>query len=235
MFQNLLLIAVLVCALGSFSCASRKPYSVKWAADCSTAGARLAENWTALQEARTDPGGCLSTSGVDRCEGLRAEIERLALACPSDPPALLANAVLAYDSRQLAKAQQLLDHLLSLPQVHPEAAILRGRIALEEGNVPFALRFLEQQVRLSPDRAGLRELYASALFVAHDWKQATGELAIAERLGAPKWRVAYHYGLLEEAAGNLTEAARRYQEALTERPAWKPAETRLAGLKARLP
>ncbi len=54
----------------------------------------------------------------------------------------------------------MLDELASLHTAYPEAAVLRARIALEEGNRPFAIRFLDQQIRQFGDVPQLRETYA---------------------------------------------------------------------------
>ncbi len=222
---------ILLLSLGASSCATR---AVRWSGNgCVSVKSRLNESWSALQEARSNPEGCApDRNGADPCEALRYRIELLSHECPNDVQTLMANAVLAYDARQMIKAQQLLDHLLSLGIVYPEAAILRGRIAVEEGNVPFALKFVSQQIRISMDTPGLREVLASALYLSKRWEEARSELAVAEALGAPKWRIAYHRGLIEEAAGHLPEAERNYQDALRERPGWKPADSRLKGLRA---
>jgi tetratricopeptide (TPR) repeat protein len=218
-------------SLGASSCATR---AVRLSGNgCSDAGARLNESWTALQEARSSAGGCVpDRNGVDRCEAMRRQIELLSHECPNNAQTLMANAVLAYDAKQVVKAQQLLDQLFSIQGVYPEAAVLRGRIALEEGNIPFVLKFLAQQIRISMDHAGLREVYASALYLAKRWEEAKAELEIASALGAPKWRIAYHRGLIEEATGHLAEAQRYYEDAVQERPGWKAADSRLKGLRA---
>jgi tetratricopeptide (TPR) repeat protein len=144
----------------------------------------------------------------------------------------MASAVLAYDDRQYARAQQYLDALFGLQKVHAPAAVLRGRIALEEGNIPFALRFLGERVNLSPEDAELREVYAAALYLAGRLTDAKTQLDIAARLGSPSWRVAYHRGLFEEAAGNLHRAVQYYEEAMRERPDWDAASARRDGIIA---
>jgi tetratricopeptide (TPR) repeat protein len=228
--RNLIFAAALTAALTNASCANR---IVRLSYSCTNAGARLQAAWTALQEARSQTGGCdVLSNGLDRCEDLRLQIERIAQDCPSDVQALMANAVLAYDEKQFVKSQQLLDSLFSLRTTYPEAAVLRARLALEEGNTPFALRYLEQQIGLSPDHAGLRELYASALYSVGRLNDARTSLTRAERLGSPAWRIAYSRGLIEEAAGQTAAARMYYEAALRERPGFKPAESRLRGLDA---
>jgi predicted Zn-dependent protease len=189
--------------------------------------------WRQWQEARARPGGCGSLEdGTYTCQEQRREVERVAYICPSYVPGLMASAILAYDDRQYAKAQQYLDALFGLQKVHPPAAVLRGRIALEEGNLPFAQRFLAEHVRLAPEDAELREVYAAALYLSEKLPQAQAQLNVAANLGAPAWRVAYHRGLFEEAGGNFHQAIQHYEEALRERPDWDVALARRDGIVA---
>jgi hypothetical protein len=81
----------------------------------------------------------------------------------------------------------------------------------------------------------LHETYASALYLAGRLPEATGELTIAGTLGAPRWRVAYHLGLIEEASGRSERASQLYTEALQQNPGWAPAQSRLNALRARVP
>lgn len=211
------------------SCASRPPRISTLGTPCSVAGSRLSEAWRGLDDALRTPGGCEADSGI-HCDSLRAQIQRLAVDCGNNPDVVMANALLAFDARNYARAQQLLDELLGLHVSYPEAAVLRARIAMEQGNSQFALRFLDQQIRQTGDNAGLRETYASALFVSNRLNEAEAQLLAAKRLGAPVWRIAYGQGLIEESRGNFEDAKRRFQEALLDRAGWKPAESRLKGL-----
>jgi hypothetical protein len=90
------------------------------------------------------------------CGRIQAAIERLALEFPSDPSILLANAVIAYQTEQSEKAASYLDALLAA-EPDPGAAVLRSRIAIQQGNLPHARRLLEQQVHRAPDESDLRE------------------------------------------------------------------------------
>ena len=126
----------------------------------------------------------------------------------------------------------MLDELASLHTAYPEAAVLRARIALEEGNRPFAIRFLDQQIRQFGDVPQLRETYASALYLAGRWQEATDQLNVALKLGTPLWRVAYGRGLIEEGRGRFGEAKVHYQEAIQNRPGWRLPESRMRALVA---
>lgn len=200
---------------------------------CTLPDLKLAEAWELLDEARSAPGGCdVDAQGRDRCQALRGEIERIAFVCPTHTPSMMTMAVLEYEAGSRFKAQQWLDSLLELVKVHPEAATLRGRIALEQGNLPFALTFLKQHITLSPDHAPLREAYAAALFLSGKVAEADAQLAAAQRLGAPRWRVAYHLGLFAERQGKVGEARKLYLEAADLRPGWEMPVIRLNGLLA---
>lgn len=215
---------LLACSLTLAACSSRRP--PRLVDGCFNAAARFEQAWTALQEARA--AGCQPDSfGVERCDVMRREIERLAQTCPAHGPALMANAVLAYDARNLPQSQRLLDELLAMPEPHPDAAALRARIAIEEGNLPFALRFLAQQVRISGDHFGLREAYASALYLDRKYDEAAAQLKAAEKLGAPAYRILFHRALLHESEGRNNEALKDYSAALQAKPGWPPAVSRL--------
>ena len=194
--------------------------------------ARLLQPYQELRAKDCTVGDSIDRGGAE-CDRLEREIATLGVVCSAHAPTLMANAVIAYDKQRPADAQQMLDVILSQPHGYPEAAVLRARIAIEEGNVPFAQRLLVQQIKLVPDHAGLHETYAAALYLGGKMTEARGELTMAGLLGAPRWRIAYHLGLIEEALGLGVEASRFYAEALQGNPSWGPADSRLKALRAR--
>jgi tetratricopeptide (TPR) repeat protein len=222
--------AAFVAALMAGACATTSPLVRQ---ECSNPDAQLARVLTPLEALRAK--GCdaspLVEQGRSECDRLRRELERLAVICPAHVPTLMANAVVAYDQHQAPKAQQFLELILAQPQSHPDASVLRARIAIEDGNLPFARRLVEQQIRLVPDHAGLHEIYAATLFLERKLSDARRELATAAAFGAPRWRIAYHLGLIEEAEGRFNEARRYFSEALEGNPDWAPARSHLNGLR----
>jgi tetratricopeptide (TPR) repeat protein len=199
--------------------------------DCYDADRQLTSALDPLEANRAIGCGTMDQRGrISECEAYRREIERLAIVCSGHLPTLMANAVIAYDARQLAKAQQFLDQVFEQRTVQPDAAVLRARIAVEEGNLPFARRFLDQQIKLAPAHAGLRETLGAALYLSGQMADAQRELAMAAELGAPRWRIAYHLGLIEEAGGRAEDARRLYGEAVAGNPEFAPAQARLKGL-----
>lgn len=209
----------------STACASRGPFVRQ---DCVNPDEQLTAVLQPYEALRVK--GCTA-----ECNRLVAEIERLAVVCSGHAPTLMANAVIAYDANRPITAQQLLDVILSRSRSHPEAAVLRSRIAVEEGNVSFATRLLEQQITLAPDHSALRETYGGALYFARRFADAERELSTAAALGAPRWRIAYHLGLIREAQGRFDEAVRLYLEATDGNPGWAPAQARLKALRATRP
>ncbi len=203
---------------------------------CTVPDLQLAESWELLVESRTAPGGCgLNDQGQNVCQVLKAEIERIAFVCPNHLPSLMTSAVLAYEGGERIKVLQRLNAIFDLVNVHPDAAALRARIALEEGNVPFALTFLKEHLELSPDHSPLREAYSAALFLSGDLDEAETQLKIAEKLGAPRWRIAYHLGLFQERRGREEQARGLYSEAAELRPGWDVPLSRIKGLLAMSP
>ena len=219
------------CVLATSACATTSPLLRQ---QCYDADVQLADLLQPLESLRAQ--GCeRGTLPRDRaeCERLKREIARLGVVCPGHAPTLMANAVIAYEDGQPAESQQLLDLILSQPRAYPDAAVLRARIGIEEGNLPFARRLLEQQIKLVPDHSGLHETLAATLYLDGRFQEATDALRMAGVLGAPRWRIAYHLGLIEEASGRIVEASRFYVEALAGNPGWPPAESRLRALRAR--
>jgi tetratricopeptide (TPR) repeat protein len=164
---------------------------------------------------------------------VRLELERLSLEFPTHVPTLMANAVLAYDAREVTKSQRYLDLIFHVQNAHPEAAVLRSHIAIEEGNLPLSRHLLETQIQYTPDNASLHEAYSGTLYMAHDLEGASAEISLAERLGAPPARVAFNKGLIAEAGGKDDEARKQYQAALDADPGFAGARSRLSGMKAR--
>jgi tetratricopeptide (TPR) repeat protein len=163
---------------------------------------------------------------------IQLETERLALDIPGHVPTLMACAVMAFEAKETVKAQRYLDAIFHDQPAHAEAAILRSRIAIDEGNLPFARRLLATQVQYAPDNASLREAHSGVLYMSHDLEGARAEILAAEKLGAPAWRVAYNRGLIAEAAGQNEEAQRQYQAAVDGNADFPQARSRLSGMKA---
>ena len=218
-------LAVAALSVGVVSCASHQ--SPVTAQLCVNPDAQLVEMVPPLVS-----GSCRDT-GAAECDRLTQALQRLSAVCPAHVSTTLVNAVLAYQEQQPARAQQLLDEILARPQSQPDAAVLRARIAIEEGNLVFARRLLGQQLQLAPDHASLHETFAAALYVDGDLAAAVKELTVAGTLGAPRWRVAYHLGLIQEADGHEDEAIKLYEEALQGRPEFSAAASRLKALRAR--
>ena len=220
---------LLSCLLATAACATTPP-AVRQ--QCYNADAQLTQLLQPYEELRAKGCPLDPRQQGSECDRLRLEIARLAVICPAHAPTLMANAVIAYDEKRPVDAQQYLDQILAQPRSFPDAAVLRGQIAIEEGNIPFALRMLAQQITLAPDQAGLYETYAAALYLDGQLAASRSELALAQALGAPRWRIAYHLGLIEEASGNRAEAVRDYTEAVSGNPAFQPAAARLKALQA---
>jgi tetratricopeptide (TPR) repeat protein len=166
------------------------------------------------------------------CSSEWLAIERLATEFPHHVPTLMANAVIAYDERDKVKAKRYLDAIFSIENSYPQAAVLRSRVAIDEGNMPMARRVIEMQIAYTPNEPSVREAYSSILYMSRDLEGATREIAVAEKQGAPPWRVAYNRGLIAEAAGRTADAQRQFQAALDANPEFTPARARLTGAKA---
>jgi tetratricopeptide (TPR) repeat protein len=166
------------------------------------------------------------------CDRVRLEMDRLAMEFPTHVPTLMACGVAAYEAHEPAKAQRYLDALFHVQPAHADAAILRSRVAIDDGNLPYARRLLATQIQYAPDNPGLREAYSGALYMSRDLDGAREAITAAEKLGAPPWRVAFNRGLIAEAAGQNEEAQRLYKAAVDANPDYPEARARLSGMKA---
>jgi predicted Zn-dependent protease len=221
-----------VCSLAIASCATR---GVRTSLDCTNPDERLRMLWSSLEELRLK-NRCLSAPGDENlCDWTRRQIERLAFICPGHASSTIAAAILAYDGKQTFRAQQLLDEVLNQTGLHPDAAALRARIAIEEGNLPFATQLLREQIRLNPGSPELRETLAAALYLTAHYDEAKTQLNNASTLGSPRWRIAYHLGLIAEQEGDTALARTLYQEVLQLIPGYPLAEGRLKGLSVAPP
>ena len=223
------------CALATLAACATDPFGHR-DANCDPDD-RLADLMHVWQDCRS--GDCDGTRGSGRthvlidCDRIQNEIERLSLQFPQHVPTLMANATIAYDHREAVKAQRYLDALFSIEPIHPEAAILRSRIAIEQGNHAAAARLLETQVAYTPDHAGLREAQSAELYMTGDLANARTALDVAEALGAPAWRIAYNRGLIAEAAGDASAAQKQYEAAVAGNPGFAAARSRLSGMRAK--
>lgn len=222
-----LLLAVLVLAT---ACTSMDHYRERDPDPNHRLDALLGSYETALDEGEA----CLELWQVDSatidCSRILREVERLYAEFPRNPRILMTNAVMNYELGEPEKAQFMLDELLGQHGGHPEAAILRSHIAIEEGNSRLARDVLEREITMAPSRADLREALAAAYYVEGKYDTARVVLGIAGRLGAPGWRLSYHHGLLCEAELNWEEACRFYNTALVQKSDYLPAQSRLIGL-----
>ena len=191
----------------------------------------LLEAW---DRAQRDGGGCEERRATDTplidCERISLEISRLAVEFPNHPDVLFASAAVDFERGKKEVALKTLDVLRSIEPIYPDSAVLRARVAIDSGNLRFARRLLEEQRVLSPDHAGLWELLAAVDYLQQAHAEANKKLTIAERLGAPAWRVAYHRGLTAEAMNQPQQAAHAYAACLRAAPDFAPAKSRLRAI-----
>lgn len=188
---------------------------------------RLGELMESLDEIRQGRGEDLGR----REREIRASIDQLYYEDPHHVDTAWVLGVLAFEDRDYDRATWYLDSVLRRAPDHARAAEARVRLALEQGNLGFAGRLIEQAVQHSPADAGLREAQALSLSLAEDWRGARQALDDAERLGAPSWRVSFNRGLLAESQGNTADAIANYRDAIELREGdYQRAEDRLIGL-----
>lgn len=170
------------------------------------------------------------SSSVQDCGRILNELERLHADFPDHARTMMTIAVLSYEANRKDRAQLLLDQLLALNGPHPEAAILRARIAIEEGNKALADEVLMRQIILSPGNAELRSTLASVYYVSGDIPRARNILNVKGIDNTEPWKLAYHNGLLAEAEKDWVQACALYLQALGFKPNYGPALSRVIAL-----
>lgn len=169
------------------------------------------------------------------CTRLIAELDRLVMEFPNHKDLLMANAVLSYKTQRKEVAQLMLDRLLAQPGAHPEAAILRARIALEQGNVIGAVQLLERQAMLAPSNLDLRSALASAYYTQGDYERARNLLMTPGMANHDPPAHSYHLGLIAEAQEDWRAACDHYRRAVGFAPEFAPARARIIGLARYIP
>lgn len=149
------------------------------------------------------------------CRALAHEVEKLYLHYPHHQRITLANAMLQFEIGNTSNSQFLLDQLLSTRAKNPQAAVLRARIALEEGNLNLARNIASQHLQTSPSYYRLYEMRAASYFMEGRYNKALKELGYAEQFGAPNWRIYYHRGLIHEAQLHWAAACDNYFKVLS--------------------
>lgn len=159
-----------------------------------------------------------STKPVVDCYRFASELNALHLQYPNNKRIMMATALLEFELGNTANSQQLLDILLSKRGAYPQAAILRSRIAMEEGNLTLARSVVSKQLSLTPDNPYLYEMQASYYYVEGKYTEALQSIKIAERFMQPNWRTGYHRGIIYEAQEQWYKACKEYNQILQDDP-----------------
>ncbi len=152
------------------------------------------------------------------CYRLASELNGLHIKYPNSKRIMMAAALLEFELGNTASSQQLLDSLLSKRGAYPEAAILRSRIAMEEGNLTLARSVINKQLNITPDHPYLYEMQASYYYMEGKYTDALQSVKIAERFMKPNWRIAHHRGIIYEAQEQWYKACKEYKQILKEQP-----------------
>ena len=164
------------------------------------------------------------------CHALANQLGALTLRYPHHSEINLIAALVYFQTGRTIDSQQLLDKVLSQAKPMPEAAILRSRIALQEGNINLARTLLNRQLQLVPDHPELYASLASTYYLEGRYEQSQSMLQTADRLGAPAWRTSYHLALVHEAQQHWPTACQYYVQTLNRQPAHAKSLSRLLAL-----
>lgn len=152
------------------------------------------------------------------CFRLASELSGLYLKYPNSKRIMMASALVEFEIGNTSNSQQLLDLILSKRGAYPEAAILRSRIAMEEGNLTLARTIVKRQLNITPYNPYLYELQAAYYYVEGNYNEALQALTSAEHFTDRNWKISYHRGLIYEAKKEWYKACKEYTSVLKVQP-----------------
>jgi len=152
------------------------------------------------------------------CFRLASDLNALYLQYPNHKRIMMMTALVEFEIGNNNASQQLLDLILSKRGAYPEAAILRSRIAMEEGNLSLARTIIKRQLNISPYNPYLHELQAAYYYVEGKYTEALQAIKSAEHFIARDWRMSYHRGIIYEAQKQWYKACKEYTGVLKSQP-----------------
>jgi len=152
------------------------------------------------------------------CYRLASELNALYIQYPNNKRIMMASALVEFELGNTSNSQYLLDNLMSKRGAYPEAAILRSRIAMEEGNLTLARSLVSRQLSITPDNPYLYEMQASYYYMEGKYTEALQSVKIAERFMEPNWRIGHHRGIIYEAQEQWQKACKEYKLILQDEP-----------------
>lgn len=164
------------------------------------------------------------------CHTLASELGKLAITYPQHRDINFIAALVYFQSGRIVDSQLLLDKVLSKQDSLPEAAILRSKIAMQEGNMNLARTLLNRQLQRVPDHPELYASLAATYYLEGRYEKSQHLLQTADRLGAPAWRSSYHLALVHEAQQHWATACQYYVQTLNRLPTHSQSLSRLLAL-----
>lgn len=159
-----------------------------------------------------------SNKPVVDCFRLASELRALYLEYPNNKRIMMASALVEFEIGNINTSQQLLDLILLKRGAYPEAAILRSRIAMEEGNLTLARKIVKRQLSFTPFNPYLYELQAAYYYMEGHYSDALQAITASERFVGTNWRISYHRGIIYEAQEQWYKACKEYKGVLKENP-----------------
>ncbi|WP_025565804.1 hypothetical protein [Psychromonas sp. SP041] len=169
------------------------------------------------------------------CFRLASELSALYLKYPNHQRVIMASALVEFEIGNTGASQQLLDLILSKRGAYPEAAILRSRIAMEEGNLSLARAIVTRQLNITPYESNLYELQAAYYYLEGKYSKALLSMTSAERFMGNHWRIGYHRGIIYEAQKEWYKACKEYKGVLEEQPSNKLLNAKVLLLREHVP
>lgn len=169
------------------------------------------------------------------CFRLASELSALYLKYPNHQRVIMASALVEFEIGNTGASQQLLDLILSKRGAYPEAAILRSRIAMEEGNLSLARAIITRQLNITPYEFNLYDLQAAYYYLEGKYSKALLSITSAERFMGNHWRIGYHRGIIYEAQKEWYKACKEYKGVLEVQPSNKLLNAKVLLLREHVP
>jgi Flp pilus assembly protein TadD len=104
-------------------------------------------------------------SAISDCERLSNDLGALSMTYPQHQQIGFTAAIVYHQIGRDVDSQMVLDRLLSQQQPVSEVAILRSKLAMQEGNINLARTVLQRQVQLQPDHPELHATLAASYYL----------------------------------------------------------------------
>jgi len=156
-------------------------------------------------------------AGLNNLPNSRSSLERAALIDPNNQQVYLKLAQLSLITLNYKEAIELLDRVMNLNNLNPEAIYLRGIIFLETGDTVRAIRNLQRAVEIKPDYFD-PNMQLGSLFAIKNNKLALDYYNNALNIDPANLEAKYAIALFLQESGEYVNAINAYSSIVADNP-----------------